>query len=284
MTVTTIAVAGAGQMGAGVAQVAALAGFDVFVYDIKAEFCDRARERIAGFLEKDVSKGRLDAGVRDAAVGRIRYTTSLADLAPVGLVVEAIVENSEVKRRLFADLDGICGPEAIFTSNTSSIPIIELAIATKRPERFAGLHFFNPVPMMGLIELIRSIATSDETVAELRAVGERFGKTVVEAPDAAGFIVNRLLIPYLYDAIRLYEARAATREDIDNAMRLGCNHPMGPLTLSDFIGLDTLAAIGDVLYGELREPRFAPPPLLRRLVQAGRLGKKAGRGFYEYQR
>lgn len=280
--ITTIAVAGAGQMGSGVAQVAALSGFEVIVYDLKPEFCDKARERITGLLAKDVSKDRLSAGDRDAALARIRYTTSLSDLAAAGLVVEAIVENSEIKRKLFGDLDAICPPEAIFTSNTSSIPIIEMAIATKRPERFAGLHFFNPVPVMGLIELIRSIATSDETVADLKAIGERLGKTVVEAPDAAGFIVNRLLVPYLFDAIRLYEARAATREDIDNAMRLGCNHPMGPLTLSDFIGLDTLASIGEVLYGELFEPRFAPPPLLRRLVQAGRLGKKAGRGFYEY--
>jgi 3-hydroxybutyryl-CoA dehydrogenase len=282
MTITTVGVAGAGQMGAGIAQVAAQSGFHVVLYDIKPEFVERGMDKIRGFLAKDVSKGKLSAADQAATLARMQSTTDLNAFAACHVVIEAIIEDPAIKQRLFADLDAICPAETIFCSNTSSIPIITLASVTKRPDQFAGLHFFNPVPVMNLIEMIPSIATSEATMATLREFGAALGKQIVESKDSGGFIVNRLLLPYLLDAIRVYEHGLASREDIDNAMKLGCNHPMGPLVLSDFIGLDTIALIADVLFEEFRDVRFAAPPLLRRMVQAGWLGKKSGRGFYEY--
>lgn len=283
MEIKTVGVVGCGQMGGGIAQVAAQHGFTVMVYDIKQEYLDTGMGRIVTLLEKEVARGKMSDDDRAATLARITATMRLPDLAACQVIVEAVVEDVAIKRELFAGLDGICPPETILTSNTSSIPIITLATATQRPDRFAGLHFFNPVPVMGLIELIRALTTSVATVAALKAFGIALGKTVVEARDTAGFVVNRLLVPYLLDAIRVYEAGQASRDDIDHAMKLGCNHPMGPLALSDFIGLDTIQSIAQMFYEEYREQRFAPPPLLNRMVQAGRLGKKVGHGFYEYQ-
>lgn len=282
MAIQTVGVVGCGQMGSGVAQVAAQHGFTVMVYDIEQDYIDRGIEHIRTLLEKDVNRNKISADDRTATLSRLRSTTKLNDMAGCEVIIEAIVEEAAIKRKVFTDLDGLCSPETIFTSNTSSIPIIELATATSRPDRFAGLHFFNPVPVMQLIELIRAITTSDATSAALKQFGAALGKTVVEAQDRAGFIVNRLLVPYLLDAMRVYEAGLASRDDIDQGMQLGCNHPMGPLALSDFIGLDTLLSIANMLYAEFHEPRFAPPPLLKRMVQAQRLGKKAGQGFYAY--
>lgn len=282
MEIKTLGVIGCGQMGGGIAQVAAQAGCQVIVREVSAEFLEKGMARITGFLEKDVSKGKISAADRDATMERLRGTTNLADLAGCDLVVEAIVEDIAAKRELFAELDGICKPETILATNTSSLTVVEMAASTKRPDKFAGFHFFNPVPVMKLVEVVRAITTSDETVADLKAFGGRLGKTVVEAQDTPGFIVNRLLVPFLLDAIRIYEQGTASREDIDEGMKLGCGHPMGPLALSDFVGLDTMVHIAESLFEEYREPRFAPPVLLRRMVLAGMLGKKNGKGFYQY--
>jgi 3-hydroxybutyryl-CoA dehydrogenase len=282
MEIRTLGVVGCGQMGAGIAQVAAQAGCDVLVCEVGDELLQKGLGRIASLLAKDVERGKLDAAERDATLARLKGTTELADLRGCELVVEAIVERIEAKRELFAQLDTICPPETIFASNTSSLTIVEMAAATQRPDRFAGLHFFNPVPLMKLVEVVRAIGTSDTTIATLRAFGERLGKTVVEAKDTPGFIVNRLLLPYLLDAIRIYEEGRATAEDIDTGMRLGCNHPMGPLALCDYIGLDTMLHIAESMFDEYREPRFAAPVLLRRMVQAGMYGRKNGKGFYQY--
>ncbi|MBK9712946.1 MAG: 3-hydroxybutyryl-CoA dehydrogenase [Kouleothrix sp.] len=282
MQIHKVGVVGCGLMGGGIAQVSAQSGFTTVVREVSQELLDKGMARIAGFLAKDVDKGRLAADARDAALSRLTPTTDLADLADCDLIVEAIVENLDTKRELFGTLDRLCPPATIFASNTSSLTIIEMAATTRRADRFAGLHFFNPVPMMKLVEVVRSIVTSDATVATLRGFGAALGKTVVEAKDTPGFIVNRLLIPYMLDAIRVLEAGIATREDIDEGMKLGCGHPMGPLTLLDFVGLDTTYYIANIMFEEFKEPRFAPPPLLKRMVLAGQLGKKSGRGFYEY--
>jgi 3-hydroxybutyryl-CoA dehydrogenase len=282
MEIRTVGVIGCGLMGSGIAQVCAQSGFATIVREVSQELLDNGMARIAGFLNKDVDKGKLTADERDATLGRLTPTTALADLAHCQLVIEAIVENVDIKRALYAELDAICAPDTLFASNTSAIPIIQMAVATQRPDRFAGLHFFNPVPRMELVELVRSIATSDETVETLRQFGAALGKTVVETKDGPGFIVNRLLVPYLIDAVRVLDSGIATREDIDEGMRLGCNHPMGPLRLLDFVGLDTAYYVANVMYEEFKEPRFAPPPLLKQMVLAGYLGRKSGRGFYEY--
>lgn len=282
MQIHKVGVVGCGLMGGGIAQVSAQSGFTTVVREVSQELLDKGMARITGFLAKDVDKGRLAADARDAALSRLTPTTDLADLADCDLIVEAIVENLDTKRELFGTLDRLCPPATIFASNTSSLTIIEMAATTRRADRFAGLHFFNPVPMMKLVEVVRSIVTSDATVATLREFGAALGKTVVEAKDTPGFIVNRLLIPYMLDAIRVLEAGIATREDIDEGMKLGCGHPMGPLTLLDFVGLDTTYYIANIMFEEFKEPRFAPPPLLKRMVLAGQLGKKSGRGFYEY--
>lgn len=282
MQIKKVGVLGCGLMGAGIAQVSAQAGFTTVVREVEQQFLDKGMARIEGILGKDVAKGKLSADARDAAMSRLRGTTSFDDLADCDLIIEAIVENMDAKREVFSALDALCPEHTIFASNTSSLTIVEMAAVTKRPDRFAGLHFFNPVPVMKLVEIVRAITTSDETVATLREFSAAVGKTAIEARDTTGFIVNRLLVPYLLDAVRVLESGVATREDIDEGMKLGCGHPMGPLALLDFVGIDTTYFIANIMFDEFREPRFAPPPLLRRMMLAGHLGRKSGRGFYEY--
>ncbi len=277
-----VGVVGCGQMGSGIALVAAQAGYEVIVREVNQELLDAGMQRIAAVLDKDKAKGKIGEEDYHAIVGRLHPTLELAPFAEADIIIEVIIEQIAAKRELFSELDRICKPQTILATNTSSLPVTEIAATTKRPDRVAGLHFFNPVPVMKLVELVRALTTSDATVATLQAFGEKLGKTVVLANDTPGFIVNRLLVPYLLDAIRCYAEGLASREDIDNGMKLGASHPMGPLTLSDFIGLDTLYYVANVLFDEYREARFAPPPLLRRMVLAGMLGKKSGKGFYDY--
>jgi 3-hydroxybutyryl-CoA dehydrogenase len=278
-----VAVIGCGLMGSGIVEVCARGGLDVVYLEATPELVRAGRGRLERSMGAAVERGRLDAGERDAALGRVAGTTSMEDLTEADLVLEAATEDLATKRALFGDLDGVMREEVVFGSNTSSIPIADLGAATGRADRVVGMHWFNPVPVMGLIEIVGAVTTSDETVGLARAFGERLGKATVLSRDRAGFIVNTLLIPYLNDAIRMLEEGFATREDLDTAIHLGLNHPMGPLRLADLIGLDTCLNITEVLYQEFREPRFAPPPLLRRMVTAGRLGRKSGRGFYEYE-
>lgn len=284
MNIQTVGVIGCGLMGSGIAHACARSGFATIVREATQPLLDAGRARLEQGLDKEASRGKLSDEDAGATRRRLRYTTEMADLHGCQLVVEAVTENLDVKRAIFGALDGICEPEAILASNTSSIPIIQIATATQRRERCAGLHFFNPVPSMKLVEIVRSIATSDETVETLRSFSAALGKTAIEAKDTPGFIVNRLLIPYLIDAVRLLESGVATREDIDAGMQLGCGHPMGPLTLADFVGLDTLYYVAEVMYEEFKEPRFAPPVLLKQMVQAGYFGRKSGKGFYDYAR
>jgi 3-hydroxybutyryl-CoA dehydrogenase len=281
--VRTVGVIGCGLMGSGIAEVVARAGQDAVVLETSDELVERGRQRIETSTLRAVERGRLDAEERAAVLGRISLTTDVQDLADVGLVVEAATEDHDTKVGMFRRLDEVTKPEVILASNTSSIPIADLGAATSRPDKVLGMHFFNPVPVMGLIELVRAISTSDDTMAFGRAYGVVLGKTTVESRDRAGFIVNALLIPYLNGAIRMLEDGFATREDIDTAVHLGLNHPMGPLQLIDLIGLDTHLFIANVLFEEFKEPTYAPPPLLRRMVTAGRLGRKVGRGFYDYE-
>ena len=280
--VRTVGVIGCGLMGSGISEVVARAGQTAVVLETSDELVERGRRRIETSTLRSVERGALDAQERTAVLGRISITTNVRDLADVDLVIEAATEDHDTKVGMFRRLDEVTRPEVILASNTSSIPIGDLGAATSRPDRVLGMHFFNPVPAMGLIELVRAISSSDDTMAFGRAYGVVLGKTTVESRDRAGFIVNALLIPYLNGAIRMLEDGFATREDIDTAIHLGLNHPMGPLRLIDLIGLDTHLFIADVLFEEFKEPTFAPPPLLRRMVTAGRLGRKAGRGFYDY--
>ena len=281
--VRTVGVIGCGLMGSGIAEVVARAGQDAVVLETSDELVERGRKRIETSTLRAVERGRLDAEERVAVLGRISLTTDMQDLADVDLVIEAATEDHDTKIGMFRRLDEVTKPEVILASNTSSIPIADLGAATSRPDKVLGMHFFNPVPVMGLIELVRAISTSDDTMAFGRAFGVVLGKTTVESRDRAGFIVNALLIPYLNGAIRMLEDGFATREDIDTAVHLGLNHPMGPLQLIDLIGLDTHLFIANVLFEEFKEPTYAPPPLLRRMVTAGRLGRKVGRGFYDYE-
>ena len=281
--VRTVGVIGCGLMGSGIAEVAARAGQDAVVLETSDELVERGRQRIETSTLRAVERNRLDAQEREAVLGRISLTTDVQDLADVDLVIEAATEDHDTKVGMFRRLDEVTKPEVILASNTSSIPIADLGAATSRPDKVLGMHFFNPVPVMGLIELVRAISTSDDTMAFGRAYGVMLGKTTVESRDRAGFIVNALLIPYLNGAIRMLEDGFATREDIDTAVHLGLNHPMGPLRLIDLIGLDTHLFIANVLFEEFKEPTYAPPPLLRRMVTAGRLGRKVGRGFYDYE-
>ena len=269
-------------MGSGIAHVAALAGFTVTVRDVAQPIVDKGLQSIEKNLARQVEKGTISAADRDQARARLRGTTNLEDLKDCDLVIEAIIEQVPAKKELYAALDKICPPATIFASNTSSISITELAVATQRPGRFLGLHFFNPVPVMKLVEVIRTIATEPAVFEELVKFSEKLGKTPVRTSDRTGFIVNRLLVPYLLDAVRVLEEGVASIEDIDNSMKLGCGHPMGPLTLLDFVGLDTTYYIADIMFDEFKERRFAPPPLLKRMVLAGWNGRKAGRGFYDY--
>jgi 3-hydroxybutyryl-CoA dehydrogenase len=281
--VRTLGVVGSGLMGSGIAEVAARAGQRVVYLETSEELVEAGRNRIETSMQRAVDRGKLDAAAREESLARITGTTEPNEFADVDLVIEAATEDAETKRGIFRRLDEIVRAEVVLASNTSSIPIVELGAATKRPDRVVGMHFFNPVPVMGLIEIVKAITTSDETVELARSYGGMVGKTTVLSRDRAGFIVNTLLIPYLYDAIRMFEEGFASREDIDAAINLGLNHPMGPLGLADLIGLDTCAQIGDVLYEEFRDARFAPPPLLRRLVAAGHRGRTSGRGFYGYE-
>lgn len=280
--VRTVGVIGCGLMGSGISEVVARAGQTAVVLETTDELVERGRQRIETSTLRAVERGRLDAEERTAVLGRISLTTDVLDLADVDLVIEAATEDHDTKVGMFRRLDEVTKPEVILASNTSSIPIADLGAATSRPDKVLGMHFFNPVPVMGLIELVRAISSSDDTMAFGRAYGVVLGKTTVESRDRAGFIVNALLIPYLNGAIRMLEDGFATREDIDTAVHLGLNHPMGPLRLIDLIGLDTHLFIANVLFEEFKEPTFAPPPLLRRMVTAGRLGRKVGRGFYDY--
>jgi 3-hydroxybutyryl-CoA dehydrogenase len=280
--VRTVGIIGCGLMGSGIAETVARAGQTVVFLEASDELVERGRNRIETSTLRAVERGRLETAERDTLLGRISGTTDVHELADVDLVIEAATEDHDTKVGMFRRLDEVTRPEVILASNTSSIPIGELGAATSRPDRVLGMHFFNPVPVMGLIELVRAISSSDDTMAFGRAYGVVLGKTTVESRDRAGFIVNALLIPYLNGAIRMLEDGFATREDIDTAIHLGLNHPMGPLRLIDLIGLDTHLFIADVLFEEFKEPTFAPPPLLRRMVTAGRLGRKAGRGFYDY--
>ena len=280
--VRTVGVIGCGLMGSGISEVVARAGQTAVVLETTDELIERGRQRIETSTLRAVERGRLDAEERTAVLGRISLTTDVQDLAGVDLVIEAATEDHDTKVGMFRRLDEVTKPEVILASNTSSIPIADLGAATSRPDKVLGMHFFNPVPLMGLIELVRAISSSDDTMAFGRAYGVVLGKTTVESRDRAGFIVNALLIPYLNGAIRMLEDGFATREDIDTAVHLGLNHPMGPLQLIDLIGLDTHLFIANVLFEEFKEPTFAPPPLLRRMVTAGRLGRKVGRGFYDY--
>jgi 3-hydroxybutyryl-CoA dehydrogenase len=269
-------------MGNGIAQVAARAGYEVVLRDVSEEFLERGLKAINSSLQRDVDKERLKEEEKRAVVGRIRTTTALSALAGAGFVIEAIYENLEAKRSVFRELDETCGPEAILASNTSSISITKLGAATRRPGQVIGMHFMNPVPVMKLVEVIRGIATSDETWARTRELCEQMGKTALECNDSPGFVSNRVLMPLINEAIFALHEGVATRESIDGIMKLGMNHPMGPLTLADFIGLDVCLAILNVLHAELGDPKYRPCPLLRKYVDAGWLGRKSGRGFYEY--
>jgi len=284
VTVQRVGIVGSGIMGAGVAEVASRAGFDVVVRSRRAETAGDLQNRLEKSLGRQVEKGTLDDDERDAALARVVVTTDLDALADCDLVLESIVEDLTAKQMLFGQLDRLVQRQAILASNTSTLPVVELAVATERPDRVCGIHFFNPAPAMSLVELIRPLTASDETMAEARAFAERCGKDPVEVADRAGFIVNALLFPYLNNAVRLLENGIASRDDIDTAMRGGCNFPMGPLALLDLVGLDTSVAILDALYEEYRDQNYAPVPLLRRMVAAGRLGRKTGAGFYDHPR
>ncbi len=280
--ITTVGVLGCGLMGSGIAQTAAAAGFTTIVREVSDQLIEKGKGAITGSLNKAVEKGKLDAGARDATLGRLRFTTKPADLKTCDIVIEAVVEDLEMKRGMWKELDGICPAHAIFASNTSSLTVVEQAMATQRPDRFVGLHFFNPVPIMKLVEVVRTVTTSTETFDRAFAFGKKLGKEPIAAKDNSGFVVNLLLVPYLLDAIRQLEHGVASVQDIDKAMQLGCGYPMGPFVLLDFVGLDTTYKIAEIMFAEYREQRYAPPPLLKRMVLAGYYGKKSGKGFYDY--
>ena len=280
--IARVGVCGCGLMGSGIAQVAATAGYDVVVLEAVAPALERGLAGIKKSLDKFVEKGTMSAQHRDATLARLKTTTNVHDLHSCDLVIEAVVENMDVKKALFRELDALLAPHAIICSNTSSLCVVEMAAATKRPAQVAGLHFFNPVPLMKLVEVVKTIVTDQNTIDALFAFAKKAGKTAILAQDTPGFIVNRLLVPYLLYAIRVFEGGLASREDIDEGMKLGCGHPMGPLTLLDFVGLDTTYFIAEIMFDEFKDPMMAPPPLLKRMVLAGHLGRKSGKGFYDY--
>jgi 3-hydroxybutyryl-CoA dehydrogenase len=282
--VRKVGVVGCGLMGSGIVEICAKAGMDVGFVEANDQLVARGRTAIERSMARAVERGKLDSSARDEALGRITGTTDFIELADCDLVIEAVVEDPAAKREVFRKLDELTRPEVILASNTSSIPIVELASVTKRPDKVVGMHFFNPPPVMPLLEVIRSLTTSDETVEFARGMGDRLGKTTVLSKDRAGFIVNYLLVPYLNFAAQMYEEGFASAEDIDTAITLGLSHPMGPLTLLDFIGIDTAVHVAEVLYEEFKDPLFAPPPILKRMVSAGWLGRKTGKGFYDYDR
>ncbi len=282
MAIHRVGVVGCGLMGAGIAQVSAQSGFATVVREVSTELLERGIKSIEKNLARLVEKGVTTEAAKTEIRGRLKGTTSLEDLKDCDVVIEAIIEQLPAKRELFTTLDAICPAATIFASNTSSLTITEIAAATKRPQRFVGLHFFNPVPVMKLVEVVKTIATDPAVYEEMVAFGAQLGKTPVRANDSGGFIVNRLLVPYLLDAIRALEEGVGSVVDIDNSMKLGCGYPMGPFTLLDFVGLDTTLYISQIMFDEFKEKRFAAPPLLKRMVLAGWLGKKSGRGFYDY--
>ena len=282
MAIQRVGVVGCGLMGSGIAQVVAVAGFETTVREVNAELVEKGLKGIEKNLNRLVEKGTITDAVKGQIRSRLKGATSIDDLKNCDVIVEAIIEQLPAKRELFSALDKICPASTIFASNTSSLTITEIATATKRPQRFVGLHFFNPVPVMKLVEVVRTIATDPAVYEEMVAFGVKLGKTAVRAHDSTGFIVNRLLVPYLLDAIRALEEGVGSIEDIDNSMKLGCGHPMGPLTLLDFVGLDTTYYISQIMFDEFKERRFAAPPLLKRMVLAGWNGRKSGRGFYDY--
>jgi 3-hydroxybutyryl-CoA dehydrogenase len=282
MAIQKVGVVGCGLMGSGIAQVCAQAGFSTVVREVSAELVDKGLKGIERNLGRLVEKGTLADAARNEIRGRLMGVTSVHELQGCDLIIEAIIEQLPAKRELFAQLDSLCSAQTIFASNTSSLTITEIAAATKRPQRFVGLHFFNPVPIMKLVEVVKTIATDPAVYEEMIAFGAKLGKTPVRASDSGGFIVNRLLVPYLLDAIRALEEGVGSVVDIDNSMKLGCGYPMGPFTLLDFVGLDTTYYISQIMFDEFKEKRFAAPPLLKRMVLAGWHGKKSGRGFYDY--
>ena len=283
MEIKKVGVAGCGLMGGGIVQTCAAAGYQVVALEANDAFLEKGLGSIKSNLAKAVAKGKLQQGEMDAILNRIQGSTEVKNLADCDIIIEAIIENLEMKVKLFADLDALCPERTIFASNTSSIPIIEMAAATNRQHRFVGLHFFNPVPVMKLVEVISTIQSSEETTRRATDFVTSLGKRPIQAKDRAGFIVNLLLVPYLLDAVRAYETGLASKEDIDTGMVLGCGYPMGPLTLLDFVGLDTTYAITEILFDEFKDPKYASPPLLKQMVKAGLYGRKSGKGFYDYR-
>jgi 3-hydroxybutyryl-CoA dehydrogenase len=280
--IRNVAVLGCGLMGSGIAEISAKAGYATKVREVNDEFAQKGLQNIQKSLGRAVDKGKLEAAARDEILSRITLTTNLDDLADADIVIEAVTEDLDLKSEMYRKLDGVCGPDTIFASNTSSLTIAAMAAVTGRVDRFVGLHFFNPVPVMKLVEVVRSIATSQDAYRRAFEFARSLGKEPVEAKDASGFIVNRLLVPYMLDAIRCLEQGLASIEDIDRSMTLGTGYPMGPFTLCDFVGIETLHSIAEIMFDEFREPRFAPPPLLRRMVTLGYFGRKTKRGFYDY--
>ena len=282
MNIEKVGVVGCGLMGSGIAETAAKSGFQVVVREVTPELLEGGKKRTRKSMDKAVEKEKLTAADRDAAWERLTFTTEVADLAGCDIVIEAIVEDLQVKNELFGALDGLCGENTIFASNTSSLTVTDMAAATSRADRFVGLHFFNPVPVMKLVEVVRTIATSQESFDRAFAFAKAMGKVPIAAKDNSGFVVNLLLVPYMLDAIRQLERGVASIEDIDTGMTLGCGYPMGPFVLCDFVGIDTLYRISEIMFDEYREERYAPPPLLKRIVAMGRYGRKTGKGFYDW--
>jgi 3-hydroxybutyryl-CoA dehydrogenase len=280
--IAKVGVLGGGLMGSGIAQVSAMAGIDTIVREVSDPVIQKSRAGIEKILARGIEKGKVTTEQRDAALGKLSFTTDLAGLAGCDIIIEAVVEDLEMKNAMWKDLNEVCPKETIFASNTSSLTIAAMAAACGRPDKMLGLHFFNPVPLMKLVEVVRTITTSDETVEAAFELAKRLGKEPVRAKDSSGFIVNLLLVPYMLDAIVALEHNVATVEDIDKAMQLGAGHPMGPFTLLDFVGLDTTYKIAEIMFAEYREKRYAPPPLLKRMVIAGMYGRKSGKGFYDY--
>jgi 3-hydroxybutyryl-CoA dehydrogenase len=283
-SIKTVGIVGCGLMGAGIVETCARTGFHVVVREVDDDLLQRGLERIQASMSKAVQRGKLSQADLEAALARIRGTLNLADFKDCDLVIEAAVENMSLKKTIFTELDSICHSDAILASNTSSLCITEMAAATERPDKVLGLHFFNPVPVMPLLEIVRALLTSDETLELAKSFGEKLGKTIVVARDRPGFIANLLFVPYALDAIRWLDAGLATQEEIDTTIKLGFNHPMGPFTLMDFVGLDTLLFIADAMHAEFKDARYAAPPLLRRMVLAGLWGRKSGKGFYTYSK